>query len=372
MTWLHMHSARPSGRRCQHDVTGGEDSFVAIDIDGEGGARVRGLQNCGSVWACPHCAPVRRLRRGRGIERTVREWLEQGGRIVFGTTTLPHRAAEWVDDDGLPDAAGLFDTVAEGWSRMTSGKAWADFKRRIGLHGMYRAAEATWNTRQRLPHAHLHWLMFIEPTTSLEKIEELMESQRERWLRYIETVIDDLDDARRTAAREVAFVWEVVTSVERSAVGRYLTKLGYGLGAELTSASKKAKQKINCSPWDLLARAVAGQRGFAAAFNSWERASEGHRMLTASGCVPTVKELEALGAEDDDSQDARNWQQLCILRAADWDHLVVKYKSVEALLAFAGNSPDQFMKTIRSDLALIGSGPDPPEEPRSYVTLNPF
>lgn len=62
---------------------------IAVAV-ADGVAHYRNLQRCGSVHACPVCAPKIRAGRADEIERGLRRHLEQGGGAYFVTFTLRH------------------------------------------------------------------------------------------------------------------------------------------------------------------------------------------------------------------------------------------------------------------------------------------
>jgi hypothetical protein len=360
MSWLHSNSVRESGRWCERAPQGGPDGLVVIEANDAGDARARGLQTCSSPWSCPRCASVIRRHRARGLEAIVAERLDAGQRVLFCTATLPHRAGEWLTERGIPDSAGFFDTVQQAWARLTSGRWWQQFKLDLGLHGMYRASEATWNFSQRLPHAHLHWLMFVDDDSSDDEIAVLMARLRARWLRIVKALcpIDPEDTARWRAVEEHAFDWD---HAERTKIGAYLVKMGHGVGTELVARGKASKGQ-NMSVWELLDGAVAGRRGYTAAFNAWERASEGHLMLTASGDVPTVSQVEENGKHAEALQpepNQRPWRSLVVLHGRDWVHLIECCGSTAAVLDRAASAPDGFEAWCQRELAVHDSAPLP-------------
>lgn len=387
MSWLHEHSARvDSQRQCQRLVVKGGNTVV-VEVGDSGEARARGLQACGSVWSCPRCAPVKRVRRARGLQKVINDFNDSGHRLVLLTLTLPHRAGEWVTPEGIPDARGFFDTVSKAWGRLASGKAWADFKAEA-LHGAYRAVEATWNLQQRLPHAHIHAVLIFKPGVSDERIIELLDGRpdeaqgglngglRRRWLHLVEMLCSDIDSEKEpdrwAHVERHAFDWKWAN---RSSVGEYLVKIGRGPAAELVGTTKRARTKANVSTWDLLDGAVQEStgdrafRGFTAAWRSWERAAEGHLMLTASGDVPSVSDIEAiadeLAAQPDDPNDPIPapkpvFRVVAVLDKADWHWLVHRPGWYTArVLDCAADLGDGFSAWCETELSARGTRPLP-------------
>lgn len=105
-----------------------------------------GVETCGSVWACPRCAPrVYADRRAelRALLDAVRVRRESAS---LWTLTVPHGSG-----DALIDVRRR---TTRAWRRMTSGKGWRKMLDTIGAVGVVRGLEATHGRSGWHPHIH--------------------------------------------------------------------------------------------------------------------------------------------------------------------------------------------------------------------------
>lgn len=121
-------------------------------------AHWRGVQTCGSVWACPVCAPKVRAGRSEEIRAALATHLAEGGGALFVTLTLPHDAGDRL--------RALLDALLDSWTHTQRGAGWAGDERRgvvgarerYGVLGMVRCVEATYGANGW--HPHLHGVVF--------------------------------------------------------------------------------------------------------------------------------------------------------------------------------------------------------------------
>ncbi len=117
------------GRCGKYPIT----STVAVKRSVHGTVHTSGLQQCGSVHACPPCAAKIRHQRAVEINRKAEQHIDAGGGLIFLTVTLPHNLTERLAD--------LWDVVAKAWSSIIGGKQFygddktVGAKKQFGLQG---------------------------------------------------------------------------------------------------------------------------------------------------------------------------------------------------------------------------------------------
>lgn len=143
LRWLWANSELPGVRKC-HRVRWRE--FVEVYRAPWGGLTYKGLCQCGSVWACPVCAPA--IRRGRAGELSAAlcSYVEGGRGVLFATLTLPHS----VGDRLRP----LFEGVATSWREVMGNRPVRELRESLPFE-FVRAAEVTHGENGWHPHLHV-------------------------------------------------------------------------------------------------------------------------------------------------------------------------------------------------------------------------
>ena len=102
---------------CGHRAKVGYQS-VGLALDRSAGrATYLNLQSCGSVWACPVCAP--RILAGRTAELgAVAGWARENSHtLMLSTLTVRHKATQSLGE--------VWDGINDGWSHVTAGAGWS-------------------------------------------------------------------------------------------------------------------------------------------------------------------------------------------------------------------------------------------------------
>lgn len=216
----------------------------SVGIMHDGGSRpagYSGIERCGSIWACPHCAAVIRAGRAAEIEQAVSTHQETGGSVVFFTGTLRHHQAD--------DLEVTLDAVLEGWRKLTAGRPWARIKEKYQVSGYIRSIEVTYGGNGWHPHAHV--LLFLDADISPGQLEELRPTLYELWATCVEKAggkrptekgldLQKLDDDGRLLAR---YLSKVQDEKQRQ---------GWSAGAEMTRSDVKTGRGSSITPFQLL------------------------------------------------------------------------------------------------------------------------
>jgi hypothetical protein len=287
---------------------------VVVDVGPLLLAHVSGIMRCGSVWACPVCAPVVRGRRARDIDEGVAPWLGhdrslQGrstpdadvepsksghGTVLFLTLTLRHHLA-----DGL---AGRLAVVSWALRHVLKGAPWKRRKEALGYVGAIRAVEVTYGRNGW--HPHLHALLFFERELSARELADLKAWLFGRWGSVCEARgFGSITRANGVDLRPVR--------ASGNELGEYLTKVdgGWGAGLELARADLKGGRRSGSrSPFSILREFLeTGDAELLALWKEYEAATFGKRAIVWSrglrarlGLAAEVSDEEAAAAEGED------------------------------------------------------------------------
>ena len=249
--------------RCRVDASGG----VVASITPDGVGTVTGVQHCGSVWACPVCAPKVRQGRADEIRSGVGAHLEDGGSVEFVTLTVPHERRMRL--------AMSWDVVAGAWRRVVQSRAWRRWKDDYGIVGTIRAIEQTHGANGW--HPHLHNLILFSGELSEWHREMFRSELAAEW----NAAVLALGYKRPSDAHGVR--WETVASID--GLASYLAEFDDGGRVDLEVARPDLKHGRNGgrSPWQILrdARTLADKADLALWWE-FEGASHGRQSITWS------------------------------------------------------------------------------------------
>jgi hypothetical protein len=304
---------------CCRYLHGGTDfAYVALDADRRGSWM--GLQTCGSVHACPVCAPKIRQARAVQIERLGVLHLEASGGLEFATFTMSHRAG-----DPLADT---LDTVLNGWRAVQNNRAVKRLWTQLGILGFVRATEVTrgWNGW----HPHSHLLLFTtRPLTAAER-SQLQSVMFSAWRSYcVRRGYAEPSEARGVLLREV--------NLSRGADGlaAYLTKVQDSYGTSSTIAREMARgdlkkgRKTSRTPFEIAESAANGDPRDVALWHEYEQATKGRRVIYVSPALTALYGVEDLA--DDDLAAADPAVAVAAVDAEEY-RLVVRYRARARLL----------------------------------------
>jgi hypothetical protein len=247
----------------------------------DGVAYWRGVQTCGSIWACPVCQA--KIRNGRAIEISgfTAEWINRGREAYMVTLTAPH-------DLGMPLAL-LMVLISNAFTSVIGGGAWVKLRDQLGIAGCIRALEVTYG--QNGWHPHLHCLVYVEEPLDAVGLAALTLHFQRKWHRFI----------TRAGYRSPSGQHGV--KVERCYSGtgaaEYIAKTqdGHDLGAEMARADMKSTRTGHRLPFQILASAGDGDAADLKLWHEYEKATFRRQCITWS---PVLRKLhkEWLNAEE--------------------------------------------------------------------------
>ena len=269
--WEHVHRQDHRVATCGRFPISGEP--IAVRRAPGGAHHVAGVQSCGSVWACPCCAPKVRARRAQELDDALRAHLDTGGGALLVTVTLPH------DRDEALDA--VWSRLGACWTRLMAGRG-PEQLRGFGWVGTVRSVEVTHGANGW--HVHAHAVLFLTAPVDLVDQARLLLWLRGRWGRVTGAELDGhAVDVR-------------VIEHPDAAVAAYVT--GWSAGAELARGDVK-RARGGRSPMQLLTDAAEGDQGAWRAFREFLTASKGKRAVVWSRGLRG----RLLGDEDGPSDD---------------------------------------------------------------------
>lgn len=219
---------------CGLPLTQGEWVSLALYEGEEVVARATGIRTCGSVWACPVCAPVEADRRGEALARVVARRWARGWRVAHAVLTVRHTRGQGLE--------AVFRVLSQAWRRMTSHRAVRGFLQGWEWH---RAVEITYGGNGW--HPHLHLLLLAPPGVDPYLLEEPL---WEAWREAVEAV-------GWAPSSRGGYAYQVPESQEDAVeVSRYNEKT-WGLPQE-SSLGPRKEGKGGLGPFELLAVAAQG------------------------------------------------------------------------------------------------------------------
>lgn len=214
---------------------------VAVKVtNDEHGSRAHfsGVQHCGSVWACPVCAPIIRRERAEEITEAARRHLASGGGIAMVTFTLRHSR--------IDSLSGLMRLLCDAYQDMSRSRAFRDWRADSGQRGSIAATEITYGLNGWHPHRHV--LMLFDRPVTREDEAAIGDELFDMWSHAVDRC------GGRTVSRD-AFDVRAVTRGEEQ-VAAYVTKTVKGvdgIGAEVSLADVKAgRADGSINPFQLL------------------------------------------------------------------------------------------------------------------------
>ncbi len=195
-----------------------------------GKAYFAGLMSCGSVWACPICAPKIQAFRAQEVRAAIDAWT---GAVVLVTQTVPHKPRDSLEP--------LLEAFTLALRKFKGCKAYTRARERHSIAGSIRALEVTDGSNGWHPHGHT--ILFLD---NVENLDDLRDTLFPLW---------------ESAARRAGFgrlSRDAFDVQDARVVRNYVTKMGteyeWGPEDELTRSHSKRGSKSSMTPFDMLRR----------------------------------------------------------------------------------------------------------------------
>lgn len=241
----------------------------------------KGLQTCGSVWACPCCSAKISERRRVELRSAIALHTAAGGHVLLATFTTPHYLG-----DNLAD---VLAGQAKALKYINSERASVKVFEAMGCIGKIRALEVTHGRQRRSNngwHPHYHILLFVRSGLDLEAFKMAL---FDRWV-----------SACLKAGLKAPSIEHGIKLDDGTKAAAYASK--WGLESEMTKGHTK-KANDGETPFDLLRAYLERADGHAAIlFREFAETFKGKRQLHWSKglkkhfgiCDTSDEELSAL------------------------------------------------------------------------------
>lgn len=354
-------------------------------------ASLHGLQTCGSVWACPVCAPRIASQRGKEIQKAL-DWAATNNLIPVMLTLTARHTGEM----SLDHIQSRFNAA---WRFMTKSRAWRRFRADYGVEQLITAREIlySWNNGNGW-HYHMHSLMFIRRDALRDAVETDMQGEmRPVWLAALKK--HELDAIGEYGLNVTA---------HGDVPGKYLAKLGINPGADVTDAryeisgagNKQGRSGVNI--WSLLERASrrdpqgrqqAGGKLAEKCYLEYVATMQGQNWITWSRgfkkLVGVDEQPDEQLAETDDEPQFEDWLKLSpeqwrpVAMTREYAGLLsvaAQSRSKSAVLAFIDELADE-LESVTTGASQFAAGqsaaasghtsPLPDEQRRSFSSSPP-
>lgn len=231
-----------------------------------GKAFYSGLSICGSVWACPVCnGKIQEVRRAE--TKIAVDWsYGQRKTVTMITFTFPHYAFQSCKE--------LLDKQRDAFKYLRSGKAWQEWKSKVGFVGLIRSLEVNHGANGWHPHTHELWIHDKMP--DLKDQQKFSRFVHDRWKKACKKY--GLIPYGKTKAFDLYatdFKFNCSTS-------DYLLKTddqsAWGIDREMTKSSMKESKKGR-PPFALLADSAKGCKKSGSLFLEYSEAFKGKSQL---------------------------------------------------------------------------------------------
>lgn len=305
--WSQANSVRDGARICMR--AGEVSSVVSVGVTDDGVTHVSGIKRCAS-WACPVCAPAMGETRSREIDLGLSEALARGWYCYLVTATVSHKLGDYLSD--------VRNLVHDSWRAAFAGGSSTRWKARSGYVGQIKSSEATYGVNGWHPHIHAV-LIFTKPQPGLAALGA-------RFARMV--------GKRGGFCASAGRGWDWAPITTASAISGYLCKVegGWGAGLELARTDLKSARRGGLQPFELLARAAAGDGPAAVLWRIYERATFGRRKLVWSRGLKVM--LGVTEVTDDEAAEGvkpHDFVAVVDVPAAVWNRAVVTGVLAEVL-----------------------------------------
>ena len=299
-------SPKAQARICWcHRLINTKGDFVGVyRTDGGTGARLAGVNTCGSVWSCPVCAAKITEVRRRELQDAEKAWLAKRGEIGFMTLTFPHALYEEIDGERRPVAlAPQLEKFAAALQSFKNCKAYKRIMKDAGRAGNIRSLETTWGANGW--HPHVHELVYLARELTITEIDTLKDEWAEKVIKR----------GLCERSKKVHILDHGLSFQDGRYAAEYAAKFGlegWDLSAEMTKAHNKAgsagmlEGDLHYTPMQLLAWSHAGDTRASALFREFSQAFQGKRMLSWSPGLADLLDVAVadLQADEDAAADA--------------------------------------------------------------------
>jgi len=349
---------------CQRGRQKGEQIGVWRDTSGTR-ANYRGVQSCGSVWHCAHCAPKVAAERTKEVITAIMRHLAAGGEVSLVTLTRQHER----ENSGRLKLRQALDAMRDALSSAKGSRAWRQVKAAAGVIGSIRAFEITYGEINGF-HPHTHEIVFHDKGADLSG--------------FVAVWINELcrrnlagfaagDSEEETLKKKNALLNRACVIQGGAAAADYILKFGrepaggWGIASELTKSHLKHgrggaqwARLSHATPWELLKDYLAGDAASGELWREYAVEMHGKAQLYWS---PGLK--KHFGLDDvEDQQIADKPDPVCsqfvgFVNDDDWKTVLQMDARFDVLRAAAIDGPDGLAIYLTELREAVRSRPPP-------------
>lgn len=289
-------------------------------------ASFKGLQTCGSVWACPVCSAKISERRRVELRSAMEQHKAAGGTVLLMTLTNAHNCGDHL--------AELLAGQAKALNYLNTDRASRKIFTGMGCIGQVKATEVTHGRLRTVNngwHPHYHVLLFVRAGLDLEACQALLSA---RWMHACAKAglkLPSLEHGLRLDPGEYA--------------SDYAAK--WGLDHEMTKGHTK-KAREGETPFDLLRAYLADvDKQGGALFRQFAECFKGKRQLHWSA---GLKKLFQIGEVSDEELANKQDDKAVLLgkiTVSQWRH-ILKVEARSLILELAEQSWEAVSRFLAS------------------------
>lgn len=299
-------------------------------------ASYKGLQTCGSVWACPVCAAKISERRRVELQTAMAMHQAQGGQVWLLTLTTPHILVDQLEL--------VLARQAKALGYFNGGRAGQKLFASMGCVGQVRALEVTHGRKRQVNngwHPHYHVLLFVAGGVARDQV---LKPLYERW-----------KDSCLKAGLKAPSIEHGLRLDDGSKAAAYASK--WGLDAEMTKGH--IKQSLDGeTPFDFLRSYLEnGDKQAAALFAEFAKSFKGKRQLHWS---KGLKKRFAIGELSDEELAGQQEDQAVLLGAISLEQwrAVLRYEGRATVLELAEKAGWEGVESYLRSITVRGQDAD--------------
>lgn len=300
-------------------------------------AHFSGLERCASIWACPVCSAVIRAERATDIQSAVEKWQTDENHLVFVTLTMRHKRTDKL--------AVTLNAALKAWSKVTSGRAWLNFKNQFGVQGFVRAVEVTLGENGW--HPHIHALLFTNKPMTADDQEALSSALFDRWVKYVTSLGGGMPSKLRGIDVRPATKDGKVVAQYLSKVQEKNLKPDQGIGKEMARFDFKTGRGLSMTPFELLDGSDNDENFIIMKlWNEYVAATKGRRAITWSQGLRDLVALEDERTDEEILEDTKEDDLQLLIPGQDWDRIKNKPLRLADILEYTEKGDLESVVTV--------------------------
>lgn len=322
-------------------------------------AGYRGLQTCGSVWACFPCARKVQHRRADEIYTALKWGKDVGQTIAMITLTAAHKQSDPLVQNINYETGevkmGVWDAITAGWQNAMYSRGYRADKEMFQLGHYIRVTEVTYGANGW--HVHLHILFFIDAPKQVARHHAFLFGERlfTRWQAGLRSV--GFDAIKESGGLDVSIAEQAEKSLSeylsrskleesQQIVDSYYSR-SKGLSAEAALSVYKDGRKTSRTPFQILADIDEKNPG--QDFAKWREfvdGSKGKRQITWSRGLRDQVKLAEEKTDKEIAEEDLGDPTVLVLSSDEWKR--IKYQSQDLLKLIEKEGPESAQEYLYS------------------------